>query len=206
VSGRPFELLVGSKNRAKASEIRRLLRDLPVQVLDLSAFAELPDVVEEGDTFQANAAAKAMSFARATGLTTLADDSGLEVDALGGRPGVYSARFAGPNADDEANNRLLLEMLARTPPVERTARFRCAIAVATSKVVLFACEGSVEGVITSQPRGPYGFGYDPLFFYPEFGDTFGMVGPERKDTVSHRARALAQFKRQFSEYLMAQAE
>jgi len=206
VSSRPCELLVGSKNRAKASEIRRLLRGLAVQVLDLSAFSELPDVAEEGETFEANAIAKAKAFARMTRLTTLADDSGLEVDALGGRPGIYSARFAGPNADDEANNRRLLEMLAETPPFERTARFRCVIAVATPERLLFTCEGSVEGVITGEPRGPHGFGYDPLFFYPGYGETFGMVGPEMKDLVSHRSRALRQFKRLFAEYLSGRAE
>jgi XTP/dITP diphosphohydrolase len=194
-------LLVGSKNRAKVSEIRRLLIALPVQVLDLSAFSELPDVPEDGDTFDANARAKALAFARMTGLTTIADDSGLEVDALGGRPGIYSARFAGPRADDEANNRRLLEMLANTPPVERTARYRCVIAVATPENVLFACEGSVEGVIAKQPRGTNGFGYDPLFYYGDFGDTFGMVTPEMKDSVSHRARALASLRRLLADYL-----
>jgi XTP/dITP diphosphohydrolase len=198
-----FELLVGSKNRKKAAEIRRLLLRLPVEVLDLSAFHDLPDVTEEGDTFQANAITKALCFARMTGLPTIADDSGIEVDALGGRPGIYSARFAGPHATDELNNQLLLELLASASPLERTARYRVAIAFATPEAVVFTCEGSVEGVILDRLRGSNGFGYDPLFFVPELGGTFGELAPEVKDTVSHRARALSEFKRQFAEFLAA---
>jgi len=201
VSARPFELLVGTKNRHKAGEIRRLLRDMPVEVLDLSAFDELPAVAEEGETFEANAVAKAKGFAAMTGLPTIADDSGLEVDALGGRPGVFSARFAGPNANDDDNNRVLLEMLAHVPPFERTARYRCVIAFATPEAPVFASEGSVEGVIAPELRGTHGFGYDPLFYFPEYRGTFGQVGPDMKDCVSHRARALAQFKRLFIDYL-----
>ncbi len=202
---RPFELLVGSKNKFKAVEIRRLLFDVPVEVLDLSAFEELPDVAEEGDTFEANAVAKAKGFAAMTGLATLADDSGLEVDALGGRPGVYSARFAGPGATDDANNSLLIEMLARTPIYERTGRYRCVLAFATPEGATLSSEGSVEGVITRELRGRNGFGYDPLFFVPQFGATFGELPPETKDRVSHRARALAQFKRLFADFLAGRA-
>ncbi len=199
----PFELLVGTKNRKKAAEIRRLLTGLSVTVLDLSGFDELPDVAEEGLTFEENAVAKAAGFARMTGLATIADDSGLEVDALGGRPGVYSARFAGENADDEANNRLLLKMLANTPAVERTARFRCVIALATPEESVFTCEGSVEGVITTEPRGTGGFGYDPLFYLAQCSATFGELPGEVKDRFSHRARALGRFKRLFAEFLAA---
>jgi XTP/dITP diphosphohydrolase len=206
VSPPPVELLVGTKNRHKASEIRRLLLGFSVQVLDLSAFQELPDVAEVGETFQQNAIAKAAGFARMTGLPTIADDSGIEVDALGGRPGVYSARFAGPQADDDANNRLLLQMLADKPPYERTARFRCVIAFATPDKLEFTCEGSVEGVIAPELRGTHGFGYDPLFFVPLYGGTFGQLGPEIKDLISHRSRALARFKLLFAEYLSARAQ
>jgi XTP/dITP diphosphohydrolase len=201
VSVRPFELLVGTKNRHKAAEIRRLLIGLSVQVLDLSAFDELPDIAEEGETFEENAVAKASGFARMTGLPAIADDSGIEIDALGGRPGVFSARFAGPQVDDDANNALLLEMLAKTPPFERTARYRCVIAFATPEKSEFTCEGSVEGVIMPELRGTNGFGYDPLFFVPQFGATFGQLPPEVKDRVSHRARALAQFRRLFADFV-----
>jgi XTP/dITP diphosphohydrolase len=196
-----FELLVGSKNRKKSAEIRRLLLRLPVTVLDLSAFEDLPDVPEEGDTFEANAVTKALAFARMTGLPTIADDSGIEIDALGGRPGIFSARFAGPKATDEDNNQLLLEMLAGKPLVERTARYRAAIAFATPERNVFTCEGSVEGVIIEGPRGSNGFGYDPLFYVGEFGGTFGELSPEIKDSISHRARALAEFRRRFGDFL-----
>ncbi len=194
-------LLVGTKNRNKAAEIQRLLADLPVEVVDLSAFPDVPDAVEEGDTFEANAAHKALFFAQATGLMTVADDSGLEVDALGGGPGVYSARFAGENATDEDNNRLLLLKLEGLSAEDRTARFRCVIAFASPEKVLFTTEGTVEGHIIGRARGTYGFGYDPLF-QPEGHDkTFGELGPPVKDGVSHRARALAEFKKRLREYL-----
>ncbi|MCD6405010.1 MAG: RdgB/HAM1 family non-canonical purine NTP pyrophosphatase [Planctomycetes bacterium] len=198
-----LELLVGTKNPHKAREIRRILGELPVEVLDLSKLKDIPDAPEEGCTLEENAIAKAHYFAKRTGLLTVSDDSGLEVDALGGRPGVYSARFAGENATDEDNNRLLLEKLGETPTAARTARFRCVIALASPEAVLFTCEGSVEGVITDAPSGDYGFGYDPLFFVPPFGGTFGRLGQDIKDRVSHRARALAVFKRRFAEYLSA---
>ena len=181
--------------------MRRLLFGLPVEVLNLSAFEELPEVAEEGKTFEENAVAKAVGFARMTGLATIADDSGLEVDVLGGQPGVFSARFSGPGGDDAANNRLLLEMLAKTSPFERTARFRCVIAFATPEGPVFNCEGSVEGVIAQGARGTHGFGYDPLFLVPAYGRTFGELGAEVKDRFSHRARALAKFRRLLADYL-----
>ena len=196
-----FEILVGTRNRHKAAEIRRILLHVPVTVLDLSAFDELPEVPEEGHTFRENASAKALAFAQMTGLPTMADDSGIEVDALGGGPGIYSARFAGDHATDEDNNRLLLEILSGTPPYARTARYRCAIAFATPEQVHFATEGSVEGVIMEEEKGTNGFGYDPLFYVPPFGATFGELSPYVKDSVSHRARALAEFKRRLVDYL-----
>ncbi len=198
---RHFELLVGTKNRHKATEIRRILRGFHVDVLDLSAFDELPNVPEDGETFAENAMTKAAAFARMTGLPTIADDSGLEVDALGGRPGIFSARFAGPEATDEDNNRHLLESLADTPAFARTARYRCAIAFSTPDAPVFTCEGSVEGVIVRAARGANGFGYDPLFFVPQFGATFGELPADVKDGVSHRARALWDFKRLFADFL-----
>jgi len=138
--GENAPLLVGSKNPDKVLEIRRFLAGLPVRVTDLSAF-DVPDVAEDGDTFEANAAAKARGFAAETGLLTVADDSGLEIDALGGAPGVYSARFAGEPPDDEANNALVLERLAGVPDDKRTARFRCVIALASPEGLIFTTEG-----------------------------------------------------------------
>lgn len=144
---------------------------------------------ETGDTFVANASEKAAYYSRHVDGYVFADDSGLAVDALNGAPGVYSARYAGENATDADNNAKLLE--AVTPAADRTARFVCAIAVASSGKVLATFEDYVEGQIIDTPRGPNGFGYDPLFFYPPFGCTFGEAPPERKLLVSHRGKAMA---------------
>jgi len=198
--GENAPLLVGSKNPDKVLEIRRFLAGLPVRVTDLSAF-DVPDVAEDGDTFEANAAAKARGFAAETGLLTVADDSGLEIDALGGAPGVYSARFAGEPPDDEANNALVLERLAGVPDDKRTARFRCVIALASPEGLIFTTEGRVEGRIAREERGDYGFGYDPLFIPVGYERTFGELGREIKDSISHRARALAAFREKFTEYM-----
>jgi len=198
--GENVRLLVGSKNPDKALEIRRFLAGLPVRVTDLSAF-DVPDVAEDGDTFEANAALKARGFAAETGLLTVADDSGLEIDALGGAPGIYSARFAGEPPDDEANNALVLERLAGVPDDERTARFRCVIALASPEGLIFTTEGHVEGRIAHEEQGDYGFGYDPLFIPVGYERTFGELGRQIKDSISHRARALAAFKEKFTEYM-----
>ena len=197
----PVTLLVGTKNAHKLAEIRRLIAGLGVEVVDLSQFPNVPDAVEDGATFEENGRAKALHFADATGLLTVSDDSGLEVDALGGAPGVYSARFAGENADDEANNRRLMEKLAGVPEGKRTARFRCVIALASPGEVILTTEGAVEGRITDKPRGDYGFGYDPFFAPQGYEETFGQLGSDVKDAISHRARALARFARRFEEYL-----
>jgi len=200
MTGENVPLLVGSKNPDKVLEIRRFLAGLPVRVTDLSAF-DVPDVAEDGDTFEANAALKARGFAAETGLLTVADDSGLEIDALGGAPGIYSARFAGEPPDDEANNALVLERLAGVPDDERTARFRCVIALASPEGLIFTTEGHVEGRIAREERGDYGFGYDPLFIPVGYERTFGELGRQIKDSISHRARALAAFKEKFTEYM-----
>lgn len=197
----PATLLVGTKNAHKLAEIRRLITGLGVEVVDLSQFPEVPDAVEDGATFEENARAKALHFADATGLLTVSDDSGLEVDALGGAPGVYSARFAGEDADDDANNRRLLEKLAGVPEGKRTARFRCVIALASPGEVVLTTAGAVEGRITEKPRGDYGFGYDPLFAPQGYEETFAELGRDVKDTISHRARALAAFRKRFADWL-----
>jgi XTP/dITP diphosphohydrolase len=152
-------------------------------------------VEEDGETFAANAAKKAREVAAAAGLPALADDSGLEVDALDGAPGVRSARYAGAGHDDAANNRRLLAELAGVPTARRTARFRCAVALADPRGPLGDTveirEGACAGVILESPRGHNGFGYDPLFLYPELGRTFAELSLEEKGRLSHRARALA---------------
>ena len=184
---------MATRNRNKVRELQHLLADLGVEVLSLVDRPEVPDVVEDGDTFAANAVKKAHAVAAATGLPALADDSGLEVDALHGLPGVQSARYAGVGHDDAANNRKLLAALTGVPPARRTARFRCAIALADPTGALGAAvevrEGACEGVILDAPRGANGFGYDPLFLYPELGRTFAELTLEEKSRLSHRARA-----------------
>jgi XTP/dITP diphosphohydrolase len=185
-------LVVATRNRNKVRELAPLLGGLDVELLTLADLPELPEVVEDRDTFAENASRKAREIAAATGLPVLADDSGLEVDALGGAPGVLSARYAGTGHDDRVNNARLLAELAGVPPERRTARFRCAIALADRwEDTLIVREGACEGVILEALRGGGGFGYDPLFLYPPLGRTFAELGMEEKNRLSHRARAIA---------------
>lgn len=183
------DLVLASANPKKAAELARLLEGLSLRILRPEEAGGLPAVVEDGETFAANAAKKAISAARASGRWALADDSGLCVDALGGAPGVRSARYAGEPADDARNNAALLRALEGT--ADRRARFVCSIALADpSGDVALRVEESVEGTILEAPRGRGGFGYDPLFFYPPLGRTFAELPPAEKDAVSHRGRAL----------------
>lgn len=190
-----MKLLCATRNRGKMRELAELLAD--VAELEIVCLADLPlasEIEESGSTFAENAQIKALEGMRASGLPTLADDSGLEVDALGGAPGVHSARYAGPDASDAARNQKLLAALQSVPPAERRARFRCAVAFidpeTPSQVLL--TEGSCEGVILDAPRGARGFGYDPLFFVEEIGKTFGEASAEEKNPLSHRGRAMRQ--------------
>ncbi len=183
------KLLVATRNPGKVAEYRRLLADLPIQLVTLDELGVTQEVEETEPTFAGNAVLKARSYAQITGLWTWADDSGLEVDALGGRPGVLSARYAGPDATDEARWRKLLEELADAPPEKRTARFRCVVAIALPDGRVFTREGSVEGRIAERPRGSQGFGYDPVFYLPELDATMAELPPEVKNRISHRARA-----------------
>ncbi|MCR4399422.1 MAG: XTP/dITP diphosphatase [Syntrophomonadaceae bacterium] len=184
-------LVLATRNRKKRAELEAILAPLGLRVHTLDEFPEVPEVVEDGATFEANARKKARAVAEATGLVALADDSGLEVDALGGLPGVHSARFAGEPADDARNNQLLLERLRDVPPERRGARFRCVIAVAVPGGETFVAEGSCEGRIGCEPAGEGGFGYDPLFIVDGYGQTFAQLPPEVKHRISHRGRALA---------------
>ncbi len=183
-------IVIASRNPGKISEFQELLEGLPLRILSLADFPGLPEISETGSTFRENALIKARAVAAATGLTTLADDSGLEVDHLRGAPGVFSSRFAGPEQDDEANNRKLLAALEGVPFQRRRARFCCVIAVVTPQGREFLSEGICEGKITFFPRGRKGFGYDPLFLIPSLGKTFAELGPGAKNRISHRARAL----------------
>jgi len=187
-------LLLGSSNAGKLREMRQLLSGLPYRVVG-PADVGLRDAPEEtGTTFMENAILKARHYADKSGLLAVADDSGLSVDALGGGPGLYSSRFGGEGATDHERNRLLLERLKGIPPERRGARFTSAVAAARDGRVLFQAEESVEGRIVEEPTGPNGFGYDPVFFYPPFGSTFGEVSGPEKDRVSHRGKSFARLR------------
>ncbi|MGH7398811.1 MAG: non-canonical purine NTP pyrophosphatase [Candidatus Rokuibacteriota bacterium] len=184
-------LVLATANRAKARELAALLHDLPYRIQDLSEF---PGVVlpPEGETSYAeNALGKARAVTAATGLVALADDSGIEVDAFGGRPGVLSARYGGEGLTDPERNALMLRELAGVPAVRRTARYRAVIAVTAPDGREATMEGVAEGVLLEAPRGAGGFGYDPLFYYPPLGATFAEITAAAKHTVSHRGRAVA---------------
>ena len=182
-------LVVASLNRAKVRELIALLGELPYVIVPLADVpgATLPE--ETADTYEGNALLKAQAVARLDGDVALADDSGLEVDALGGAPGVHSARFGGAGLDDAGRTALLLERLRGVPPDRRAARFRCVIALVDRTGPARTVEGVVEGFIAEAPRGKGGFGYDPVFFHPGFGRTFGELSEAEKSGVSHRALA-----------------
>jgi XTP/dITP diphosphohydrolase len=163
---------------------------LGVAFRTLADFDRLPEAIEDADSFEANAAGKARHYSRLTGHWTLADDSGLVVDALGGAPGVHSARYAGTHGDDRANNTKLISQLVGVPPEKRTAQFYCAVALADGDRILASASGTLTGRIINQPRGSNGFGYDPHFLVPNLGLTTAEMPPEQKNLLSHRGRAL----------------
>ena len=188
-------LVVATLNAGKIRELELLLQGVVAQVLPIGSFPGIPDVDEDGATFADNAVKKARVAALATGLPALADDSGLVVDALCGRPGVYSARFAGADADDTANNRKLLTDMADSPFSERTAAFHCVLAFCLPNGACETFEGRLPGIILEEPQGEEGFGYDPLFMVPEYGQTLAQLSIEIKNKISHRGKALEEFKR-----------
>lgn len=190
----PADLLLASQNPGKLDEMKTLIAGLPFRVLGPRdvGITEAPE--ETGTTFIENAILKARYYAGRSGRLTVADDSGLSVDALHGGPGLFSSRFGGEGASDDDRNRLLLRKLAGVPRDRRMARFTSAVAVAQGSDVLFTVQEAVEGLIADEPRGGNGFGYDPLFFYPPFGRTFGECPREEKDRVSHRGKAFARLR------------
>jgi len=185
-----MDLVIATSNQHKLKEFAALLQDYRVTLLSLKDFPGIPEIVEDGKTFHENALKKATVVARATGKLTIADDSGLEVDALGGRPGVYSARFAGNGGGDAANNARLLEELKDVPPDKRGACFKCVLCIATPQGETAFVEGECRGVIINALRGQHGFGYDPVFLMPEHNRTFAEMPPAQKNSISHRSRAL----------------
>jgi XTP/dITP diphosphohydrolase len=192
-------LILATRNKGKSAEIKDALRGFPVLIKDLNDFGPIPDPVEDGKTFEENAYKKASFTARVLGLPALADDSGLEVEALAGAPGVYSARYSGPLATDFDNNAKLLREL--NGKENRKARFCCVLSLAVPSGPALTYEASCEGVILDAPRGDKGFGYDPLFLYPLLGKTFAEMDMEEKLSVSHRGRALRELAGEFEKVL-----
>ncbi len=190
------ELIVASRNKGKVAEIKELLAGLPFKVTSLLEYPNLPEVVEDGKTYRANALKKAQEIALATGKMTMSDDSGLEVKALGNAPGIYSARFAGEGASEEKRNQKLFAMLKGVPMPQRQARYRCVIALVSPKgKELGMVQGTCSGYITTKEIGTNGFGFDPLFLLKRYNKTFGQLPPQVKAKISHRARALKKFRR-----------
>ncbi|MBW1676138.1 MAG: XTP/dITP diphosphatase [Deltaproteobacteria bacterium] len=192
-------LVLATRNAGKTREMCQLLRDFPVEIKNLDDFGPIPPVEEDGTTFDENAYKKASFTAKVLGLPALADDSGLEVEALGGAPGIHSARYAGPSATDAENNaRLLREMEGKA---NRAAAFMCVISIAVPSGVALTYEARCEGLIAEAPGGNSGFGYDPVFYYPPLNRTFAQLSAEEKNRVSHRGKAFAELKEEFEKVL-----
>jgi len=188
-------LIIASRNKGKTAEIRELLSGFPITIKNLDDFGPIPEVEEDGQTFDENAYKKASFAARVLGHPALADDSGLVVEALGGAPGVLSARYAGPDATNEQRFRKLLREMEGIR--NRKAAFECVISLAVPTGPALTYEGRCEGLIAESPVGTNGFGYDPIFFYPPFKKTFAQLTREEKGRVSHRGKALEEFKNEF---------
>ena len=186
-------LIIATRNPGKSAEIQNALKNLVHEVLSLAEFPGIPEIAETGTTFEENARIKADTVYEATGLPTLADDSGLEVDYLNGAPGVYSARYSGENATDARNNEKLLAALKNVAPEKRTARFRCVMVLQTGEKTI-TVDGSCEGIILTGLKGTKGFGYDPLFYIPELKKTFAEISLAQKNQLSHRGLALRRMR------------
>jgi len=195
-----MEIVLATRNADKVREIKAILEGLCVKIVTFRELSKVPVVEEDGRTLEENAIKKASIWGRETDKIALADDSGLEVDYLGGEPGVYSSRFAGENVSYADNNAKLLRLLEGVEWERRTARFRCIAALVFPEGKRELFEGTVDGFITTRPRGEAGFGYDPVFFLPEYGKTFAELGEEIKNKISHRAIAFGKLKRYFEKY------
>lgn len=195
------EIVVATSNKGKVAEIIIALAKLPVKVLSLSDFDAIPEAVEDGNSFMENALRKARHYAQYTGKACLADDSGLEVDALQGAPGIYSARYAGEFADDAANNKKLLMNLSQVNPEERRAQFRCVLAFVDTDGSSLTTDGVCEGMIGNEQRGTGGFGYDSLFFVPSLTKTMAELSKVEKNSISHRGKALEKMVSKLGGYL-----
>jgi len=200
---KPARLLVATNNRGKLREYAELLKGLPFELTTLSGWGITEEVEETGSSLKQNAIHKATTYAKLSGLTTMADDSGLEVDALGGEPGPLSRRYAGDNVSDTERNDYLLSKLRNIPRDKRTARFRCVIAIAMPEGKVKTCEGACEGIIAFDAKGEEGFGYDPIFYLPELDKRMAELSLAEKNRISHRAKA-AQKARRILEQLAKQ--
>jgi len=200
-----IDILIATKNKNKVKEIKHLLKNMDVNVMSIEDGQwEIPEIIEDGSTFKENAIKKAKTIASITGKITLADDSGLEVDALGGQPGIISARFSGENASDRENNLKLLNMMLEVPEDRRGAQFRSAIAIASPEGKIEVVEGICRGDIGVSERGGQGFGYDPLFIPVGYNKTFAELSLDIKNKISHRGRALEKAKLIFERFLLAE--
>ena len=189
-----IKLVTATRNPSKLREMQRLLKGLDLEILSLENFEGLSEVEETGKTFEENAQLKALSYTEQTGLPCVADDSGLEVEALDGAPGVYSSRYAGPGADGQALCTKLLDELGDVPDSRRQAQFRCVVALGVGGRVILATEGRARGRIIREMKGSGGFGYDPVFLPDGYDKTFAEMQPEEKDSISHRSKALSQLR------------
>lgn len=196
----PIILVIATRNKGKTLEIKALLKGFPVEIKNLDDFGPIPHLEEDGETFDENAYKKASFAARILGLPALADDSGLTVEALDGAPGIHSARYAGENATDEQRYlQLLDEMEGKS---NRKAAFECVISIAVPTGPALTYEARCEGLITTEPAGSNGFGYDPVFFYPPYNKTFAQITIEEKNRISHRGKALAELRSEFDKVLI----
>jgi XTP/dITP diphosphohydrolase len=195
-----LKLIIATHNSDKEKELRSVLDDCPVEVMSLEQFPEIGDIEETGSTLYENAKLKADTVNRITNLPCLGDDTGLEVDALGGAPGVYSARYAGDNVSYEDNLMKLLSELRSTPSEKRTARFRTIIFYTDGERELYT-QGEIEGIITKSPRGSNGFGYDPVFYIPELKKTMAELTPAEKNKLSHRGQAMRKFRKLLLDFI-----
>lgn len=189
-------IVLSSRNKKKTREVAEILAPAGIQVIPVTEFASVPEVEETGSTFAENAALKASQVAQALGQWVIGEDSGLQVDALNGAPGIYSARFSGPSATDESNNRKLIELLDGIPDDRRGAGYVCSVALSDpTGAIRIACEGTCRGRILNMASGEGGFGYDPWFLIPEYHQSFGQLSSVVKHRLSHRARAFEKFLR-----------
>ena len=196
-----MDVVLATRNEGKVREFLKLLAGLDLNILSLSAFPEIGDIEESGTTFEANALLKAKAVSSITGLIAIADDSGLEVDALGGRPGVYSARYAGEAASDRENYMKLLEEMKDVPEADRGAAFVCTIAVCTPSGESITAAGRCKGEIASEPEGEGGFGYDPVFYLPDLNCSMASISKATKNKISHRGKAVKELIKVLPEFL-----